>query len=68
MTEPTYFLRWTDASGAPHATTEPMPRGQLKNAVMDLWLQGCTGFRAWEERGVHVDARPEVVVIGDVLE
>jgi hypothetical protein len=68
MTEPTYFLRWTDASGASHATTEPMPRGQLKSTVLSLARQGGHDFRAWQEVSVYEDYLVSLVVIGDVLE
>lgn len=68
MTEPTYFLRWTDASGAPHATTEPMPRGQLKSTVLSLLQQACYGFRAWQQVDVWASIDDDVVVIGDVLD
>ena len=69
MTEPTYFLRWTDASGQPHATTEPMPRAQLKSTVLLLSRQGGHSFRVWQEVDVYVDSDgPEAVVIGDWLE
>jgi hypothetical protein len=72
MTDPTYFLRWTDASGQPHATTEPMPRGQLKSTVLSLRRQGCTGLRVWQEMDMFVAAAvaddTSAVVIGDWLQ
>jgi hypothetical protein len=68
MTEPTYFLRWTDASGAPHATTEPMPRRQLKSAVLSLARQGGHSFRVWEEQDLYWFLDDGDVVIGDALD
>jgi hypothetical protein len=74
MTSKTCFIRYIDAAGVEHRTTEPMPIDQLGSIVRSLVEQGSPveSIGVWVDAPLHVffdhegDVR-DVVLGGEVL-